>query len=106
MLAEAFDIVLAGHDPHEVEALAREVGFHGIGRFPEKGFIHCDIRPAAQAATWGPEWPFGEDDDLAPPPPALPGILGAVPAAVEATKAAAQARFANAAKAKARAACE
>ncbi len=75
MLAEAFDIRMAGHDPQEFEALARKHGFHGIGRYPKSAtpFLHIDVRPEDEAATWGDDFPFGEDDHLAPPPPALPG---------------------------------
>lgn len=75
MLAEAFDIRMSGHDPHEFQMLAEAHGFHGIGRYPDSAtpFLHIDIRSEAEAATWGPEFPFGEDDHLAPPAPALPG---------------------------------
>lgn len=108
MLAEAFDIVIAGHDPLEVELFARECGFHGIGRYPDQGFIHVDIRPEAEAATWGPDWPYDEDAELAPPPPPLPskptGFMAAISnlqALAEASRA--QSKFGNPAKEKARA---
>lgn len=64
MLGEAFDIRIAGHDPHELEELARAVGFCGIGRYPESAtpFLHVDARRPEEAATWGDPFPFGEDD--------------------------------------------
>lgn len=85
MMGLAFDIIVAGHDPHEMEAEAREVGFHGIGRYPDKGFLHVDARPEAEAATWGPSWPFGEDDPKPRPAPAPKdaGIGGQIMTAVK-----------------------
>ena len=47
---EAFDIVMANHDPAEFEALAREVGFTGFGFYPDKGFMHIDI---GDRREWG-----------------------------------------------------
>jgi hypothetical protein len=41
-----------------VPAAARASGFHGIGHYPRRGFMHIDTREAA--ATWGtpfPRWP-------------------------------------------------
>lgn len=74
LIAVAFDIRMQGHDPHEFEAMARYHGFNGIGRYPksETPFLHIDARPKSEAATWGPDFPFGEDEHLAPPPPPLP----------------------------------
>lgn len=70
LLARAFDIDMAGHDPHEFEAAARAHGFNGIGRYPKQNFLHIDTRETP--ASWGDAFPFGEDDHLAPPAPALP----------------------------------
>lgn len=64
MEGKAWDIRLDGHDPHELEAAAREVGFTGIGRYhgPKypRPFMHLDNR--AGGAEWGEPWPYGEDE--------------------------------------------
>lgn len=71
MQARAFDISMKGHDPHEVMAMARILGFHGIGQYPSKGFLHIDTRPATEAAEWndGADFPYGEDDPAPAPSP-------------------------------------
>ena len=48
-LGRAFDIATFGLDAARLEALAREYGFRGIGRYQR--FLHIDTRP--RAATWG-----------------------------------------------------
>lgn len=70
MLAEAFDIRMEGHDPHEFEAAARRHGFHGIGHYAksETPFLHIDTRDEAEAAQWGDKFPYGEDDPAPAPP--------------------------------------
>lgn len=64
MLGKAFDIRIAGHDPHELESAAREVGFTAIGRYHgpryPSPFIHLDDRAAP--AEWGDPWPYAEDE--------------------------------------------
>lgn len=80
LLARAFDIDMRGHDPHEFEAAARAHGFNGIGRYPKQGFMHIDTREAP--ASWGEAFPFGDDDHLAPPAPALPGKPAVIPAGI------------------------
>lgn len=40
--AKAFDVQMAGHDPAQFEAAAREVGFTGFGFYKKHGFIHID----------------------------------------------------------------
>lgn len=37
---------MANHDPKSFIAAAREVGFTGIGTYPQSNFIHIDIGPA------------------------------------------------------------
>jgi len=54
MLGEAFDIKIKNHDPHELEAAARAVGFSGFGYYIKSGFLHVDIGPAR---SWGKPWP-------------------------------------------------
>lgn len=76
MLAEAFDIEMKGHDPHEFEAMAREMGFNGIGRYPAQGFMHIDTRDTP--ATWGDAFPFGEDDPAPKPAPIIPPAVAEV----------------------------
>lgn len=61
LAARAYDVSMHGHDPHEFEAMARDVGFTGFGFYPEANhwFIHVDTGPAR---WWGTPFPFGEDD--------------------------------------------
>lgn len=50
MQGMAADIVL-GHRSHDqVAAMAMDLGFNGIGRYPKRGFIHIDTR--VRGATW------------------------------------------------------
>ena len=51
MLGRAADIVLGGRSMESVEALARKHGARGIGRYPNNGFIHVDLR-VGRRATW------------------------------------------------------
>jgi len=50
LIGRAGDIVLAGRDINEYEAILRAHGFNGIGRYPGRGFIHADTR--SKRATW------------------------------------------------------
>ncbi|WP_444430959.1 D-Ala-D-Ala carboxypeptidase family metallohydrolase [Rhodobacter capsulatus] len=87
--AKAFDIRLDGHDPHELEAAAREVGFTSFGRYHgpryPAPFLHVDDRDAP--AQWGNPWPRGEDD----PQPAAPPAPDAAPPLPRRMKSTAQA---------------
>jgi hypothetical protein len=49
----AVDIALANNDGAEVEGHAKAIGFTGIGRYPEKGFIHLDL---GKQRSWGTAW--------------------------------------------------
>jgi zinc D-Ala-D-Ala carboxypeptidase len=60
----AFDVRMENHDPEAFERAAREAGFLGLIRYPDKGFIHIDTRTAyydagakfpANASDTGPE---------------------------------------------------
>ncbi len=51
--AKAFDVQMAGHDPTQFEAAAREVGFTGFGFYKESNFIHIDT---GRAREWGIRW--------------------------------------------------
>ena len=59
LAARAYDVRMAGHDPHEVERLARACGFTGFGFYPDQGFLHIDTGPARE---WGTRWPAYEDE--------------------------------------------
>ena len=50
----AFDVRMENHDPHELEAAARAVGFTGFGYYPKSGFMHIDTGPVR---SWGTAWP-------------------------------------------------
>ncbi|MBJ6986953.1 D-Ala-D-Ala carboxypeptidase family metallohydrolase [Devosia sp. MC521] len=43
----AFDVSMANHDPEAFEAAAIEVGFRGIGHYPNSNFMHIDSRQSA-----------------------------------------------------------
>jgi hypothetical protein len=90
MLAEAFDVQMAGHDPLEFELLARESGFKGFGFYPASGFMHIDMGPARE---WGTRWPASARPTPAPqsapvaapepaPVPTQPGGLAGLLAAI------------------------
>jgi zinc D-Ala-D-Ala carboxypeptidase len=53
----AFDIAIANHDPHILEAAARAVGFRGFGYYPKSGFLHVDT---GRERSWGTPWPPSE----------------------------------------------
>lgn len=62
LIARAFDISMANHDPEVFEKAARAVGFTGFGTYPAQNFMHIDTGPAR---SWGK--PF-------PPRPVIPAI--------------------------------
>ena len=69
-MGDAVDIGLGNLDGAEVEAIARSIGFTGIGRYPEPraNFIHLDLGPKR---TWGSPWPklatrFAEERPVSP----------------------------------------
>ena len=66
-LAKAFDVQMPNHNPAELEAAARAVGFTGFGFYPDSTpqFIHIDTGPPRE---WGKRWWTG----TAPPPQASP----------------------------------
>lgn len=78
---QAFDIALGNHNPYELEAIAKTIGFTGIGRYPDRGFIHLDTGPER---SWGQAWPrFQEDEnDGYLPEPKRPTDPGKIVAAV------------------------
>lgn len=82
MQGRAFDISMRNHDPHEFEAAARAMDFHGIGHYPHQGFMHIDTRP--DPANWtipaGSRWPIYEDEPQAPPQSPQPGIYNTLAA--------------------------
>lgn len=65
LAGRAYDVRMEGHDPHEVEALARDAGFTGFGYYPDSAnpFMHIDTGPER---WWGEPFPFGEDENPAP----------------------------------------
>jgi len=65
--ARAFDISFLNHDPAELEAAARKVGFTGFGRYPARGIIHVDT---GRPRWWGAkEWPASTRQGFQPSPP-------------------------------------
>lgn len=54
LVAKAFDISQANHDPARFEAEARAVGFTGFGFYPRSNFIHIDTGPRRE---WGTRFP-------------------------------------------------
>lgn len=43
LLARAFDVSMANHDPGEFEETARRCGFTGFGHYPHSNFMHIDV---------------------------------------------------------------
>lgn len=76
LCARAYDVSMAGHDPHEFERAARACGFTGFGFYPDQNFMHIDTGPARE---WGDRWPAYEDE--APEPAAMAQILSGQAAA-------------------------
>lgn len=54
LLARAYDISMANHDPAAFVAAARACGFTGIGTYPDQNFIHIDTGPERH---WGKPFP-------------------------------------------------
>lgn len=52
MHARAFDVRLQGDNGRDLERLAIDAGFRGIGRYPELGFIHMDTGPRRNWGQW------------------------------------------------------
>lgn len=44
----AADIVIKGLTSREIAAIARDIGFTGIGVYPTRGHCHVDVRPGPQ----------------------------------------------------------
>lgn len=59
LCARAYDVSMAGHDPHEFERHARAAGFTGFGFYRHQNFMHIDTGPARE---WGDRWPDYEDE--------------------------------------------
>lgn len=86
LVARAFDISMANHDPAAFEEAARAVGFTGFGYYVKQNFMHIDTGPAR---SWGKpfpprpvtrpveaEAPEAEDDaDRFAPEPERPTVL-------------------------------
>ena len=73
MLAKAFDISMANHDPALFEVHARGVGFKGIGHYPRSGFMHIDSR--ASPARWNDGAWFPERETRFAPEKKSPTII-------------------------------
>ena len=78
MLAAAFDVSMANHDPVKFVEAARRAGFSGIGRYPARGqnFIHVDTGAHVghkNLRTWGGTFPLSSTrfDAEAKPTPVL-----------------------------------
>lgn len=84
LAARAYDLDMSGHDPHEVERLARVCGFTGFGFYPAPrgNFLHIDTGPARE---WGTRWPAYEDDS--PPPAPASNVVQLFGAEAEAKRA-------------------
>lgn len=51
--AQAYDVPMAGFNPSQFEAAAREVGFTGFGFYKKSNFMHIDT---GRARNWGARW--------------------------------------------------
>jgi zinc D-Ala-D-Ala carboxypeptidase len=71
LISTAFDIRVDNVDPAHLIEQARAAGFTSFGTYPKQGFVHCDTRPAAEAASWGKPFP-PRDGRFAPEPVARP----------------------------------
>jgi zinc D-Ala-D-Ala carboxypeptidase len=73
MQADAYDVSMANHNPHEYVRAANEIGFDGIGTYPPAGgnFVHVDTR--GWRSRWGDPFPArqvafsGAEEPTAPP---------------------------------------
>lgn len=55
-LAQAFDIIVTGHDPAKLYHMGKKAGFNAFGFYDRQGFMHMDVR--SKKVTWGKKW-FG-----------------------------------------------
>jgi len=62
-LGKAADIRIAGVDIEELRARVLELGARGVGLYPEKGFVHVDVRDKAKY-TWKWTEAGGEEQDM------------------------------------------
>lgn len=69
---DCVDLALGDHNGATVEAVAESLGFTGIGRYPDRGFIHLDMRPG-EPARWGKDWP--DDPEFVPFAPEPPQVV-------------------------------
>lgn len=73
MQARAFDIRMDNHDPAAFIAAALQVGFAGIGTYPDQNFVHIDTGPLRQ---WGKPFPArAATPDFATEPPRPPSRI-------------------------------
>lgn len=52
LLGKAADIHVPGICLVELVKIVKEFGFKGIGFYPERNFLHLDIRPTTQPVYW------------------------------------------------------
>jgi uncharacterized protein YcbK (DUF882 family) len=79
----AADIRIAGVSIDELRRTAIEIGASGVGLYPEKGFLHVDVRPHARAHWLYTEAGGEQSYDrfaAAPPPFAIPSSPPGAPA--------------------------
>lgn len=62
-LGKAADIKVAGVGIEELRALALKLGARGVGLYPEKGFVHVDVRDKSKY-TWKWTEAMGEQADI------------------------------------------
>lgn len=82
LTGRAFDVSTDNVDASRLMREARRLGFNGVGSYPDKRFVHLDIRE--EAAAWGRPFPdemvdpWAEDHDVAAEDRAANGRTGAV----------------------------
>lgn len=53
MLGLAFDLTAPSLSTFELKELAKDFGWHGVGYYPSKNFVHVDLRPRLNPnRTW------------------------------------------------------
>lgn len=52
LLGMAADIHVPGVSLNNLLQIARDFGFHGIGFYPRKNFLHLDVRNTGQPVYW------------------------------------------------------
>ena len=70
MYGRAADIMMSNHDPNRFKAVADDMGFAGIGTYPDRNFVHLDVRKSG-VARWGDPFP-NEAQAFTPEPPERP----------------------------------